>query len=189
MSVEGWALCRRGCLGYRFEKSDQGERVYRIDYRNFRTNNDYLDYLLLFRDAGWDHIGGSKGSGYQYFAARKENVSTDIFSDQASRAARYQSMARTWITLLVVYLALFLFSVATGTYDFGFYADPLKFYTVPDLVSFEAEPARFWLYALIETPFVLLRSAYYVLIPLMLGICLYCIAKAWLLGSHSSRLS
>lgn len=191
MAIEGWELCHRGLFGYRFRKSEEGEHIYRIDYRYFKRTSDYLDYLLLFHDAGWDHVEGSKWSGYQYFVAREGNPDTDIFSDEATRAARYRSIADRWLEVLFLYMILLVIGVSIGGYDFEVYTNPAKLYLTPGL--WDMEGARFWFAFLFETPFALLRGAWSFLFPVvvvgslvMIAVSVVYAVKTWALSKSDS---
>ena len=66
MAEQGFALVRRNCFGfYRFLSSEPKDTPIRIDYRPFRCEADFMDYVALFEDSGWKHIAGSRWSGMQ----------------------------------------------------------------------------------------------------------------------------
>lgn len=189
MATEGWELCHRGFFGYRFRRSEEGERVYRIDYRYFKRPSDYLDYLLLFHDAGWDYVDGSRWSGYQYFAARENAAGTDIFSDEATRAARYRNIAERWLEVLFLYMVVLVIGISVGGFDFEIYANPAKLYLTPGL--WDMEGMQFLFSFLFETPFALLRGAWTFLFPIiivssvaMIVMSVFYATKTWALGKH-----
>lgn len=183
MSTQGWDFSRRDLFGYWFYRSDQGERIYRIDYRNFKSKSDYTDYLALFQDAGWEHVEGSTWSGYQYFASREGSADAEIFSDEATRAARYRRIAETWSSAFVVYLALFIIFIAQGSIDFEALANPAKLYLTPGLWA--SEGARFWFAFLFETPFALGRGFWWLVLPAFLLVSGCYLFRAWTLGNRS----
>lgn len=182
MSAEGRDLCRRGSFGYWFYRSDQGERIYRIDYRSFKRKSDFEDYLALFQDAGWEHVAGSTWSGYQYFASREGSADTEIFSDDATRAGRYRRIAETWSSIFVVYLAFFVVLIAQGSIDFEALIHPSKLYFTPGL--WEREGVQFWFAFLFETPFALGRGFWWLILPAFLLVSGYYLFKAWTLGKR-----
>lgn len=55
MSQEGWHLTSPSFV-YRFEKGDPADMVYRMDFQSLRKT-DIKEYLGLFKDAGWEHVG------------------------------------------------------------------------------------------------------------------------------------
>ena len=82
-SNEGWELYDKK-MEYKFRKTAYFPTI-KIDYRTFKSKNDFQDYKTLFKDSGWEHIIGSKTSGKQYFKKTERNASTDIFSDNLLR--------------------------------------------------------------------------------------------------------
>ena len=102
MSKQGWHLSTFGPFGYyKFDQGFAKDYVYRLDY--IRDRKDYANYLQLFNDAGWSHLG--EMAGWQYF--RKEAVEGDdleIYSDNESKAQKYQRI----LTLLVIILPLLI---------------------------------------------------------------------------------
>lgn len=80
---------------------------------------DYQNYLQLFIDAGWEHIG--KMGGWQYFrkSIQGDNV-PEIYTDNTSKAQKYQRVLITLVILLPV-LTMFVIRPATegsALYDF-----------------------------------------------------------------------
>ncbi len=102
MSQIGWHLSTVGIPGfYNFEQGFAKDYVYRLDYISNRK--DYANYLQLFTDTGWDHLG--EMSGWQYF--RKESINgenLEIYSDNESKANKYQRI----LLLLVIILPLLI---------------------------------------------------------------------------------
>lgn len=89
MSKKGYHLSSVGIPSiYNFTVAEPRDYVYRLDFRSF-AKKDNLEYLQLFRDAGWEYIGGM--SAWQYFRkeARPGEV-TEIFSDYHSKIAKYK---------------------------------------------------------------------------------------------------
>jgi hypothetical protein len=80
-----------------------------MDYITDRK--DYQNYLQLFKDAGWEHIG--EMGGWQYFrTAGSGNAIPEIYTDKDSKAQKYQRV----ITILVIFLPIF-FSIITRPVD------------------------------------------------------------------------
>ncbi|EOU1871536.1 DUF2812 domain-containing protein [Clostridium perfringens] len=107
ISKRGYELTN-AYFGYRFKKTSKKDIIYKIDYRTFKNIKDFEDYCLLFEDAGWKHICGSKSSGNQYFIKLKNNSSHDIFSDSLSRADRYKKLCNLYSTFAFTFIALSL---------------------------------------------------------------------------------
>jgi hypothetical protein len=99
MSAVGNHLLKVGfpCF-YTFTVGRPRRYVYRLDYQpGFKKDRD--DYLQIFSDAGWDHIG--EMSSWQYF--RKEAApgeQPEIFTDNESKVTKYKR--------LLGYLGIFL---------------------------------------------------------------------------------
>lgn len=102
MSRQGWHLTSVSVPTiYKFEQGFAKDYVYRLDY--IRDRKDYANYLQLFNDSGWDHMG--EMNGWQYF--RKEALhgeELDIYSDNESKAKKYQRI----LLLLVIILPLMI---------------------------------------------------------------------------------
>ena len=100
MSQEGYHLSSVGPPGfYTFSLVEPRNYVYRLDYQWFHKK-DKAEYLQLFQDTGWEHIG--EMSAWQYF--RKEVKSTEtneIFTDVESKIAKYKRV--------LAYLGFFYF--------------------------------------------------------------------------------
>jgi hypothetical protein len=99
MSGKGYHLAEVGFPGlYRFISEQPRHYVYRLDYQpGFKKDRD--DYLQIFSDAGWEHIG--EMSAWQYF--RKEAApgeQPEIFTDNESKVTKYKR--------LLGYLGIFL---------------------------------------------------------------------------------
>ncbi|MGX7149797.1 DUF2812 domain-containing protein [Enterococcus ureasiticus] len=108
MAEQGWGLIKYSTWGiYTFEKIIPKNLNYRIDYQIFKKKADYLAYLTLFEDSGWQHISGTKSSGFQFFTPlNSKNQDLDIFSDTSSSNERYKRLydqAILWATLMFLY--------------------------------------------------------------------------------------
>ncbi len=83
---------------YTFNVGEPRNIAYRLDYQpSFKKDRD--EYLQIFRDAGWEHIG--EMSAWQYF--RKEAApgeTPEIFTDNESKISKYKR--------LLGYLCIFL---------------------------------------------------------------------------------
>jgi hypothetical protein len=106
MSRKGFHLKAVGMPGsYTFTPGTPGDTVYRLDY--FKNRKDRAGYLQFFQDAGWIHIG--EMSGWQYF--RKEATdgeAPEIYSDNGSKANKYQRILLSLIIFLPLYSYFFL---------------------------------------------------------------------------------
>lgn len=104
MAQDGWHLISPNPFGsYTFESGEPNDVIYRLDYISGST--DKAEYFQLFRDAGWEHI--DEMGGWQYF--RKEYVDGEIyeiFSDNESKAKKYERVLLFLVILMPVYMML-----------------------------------------------------------------------------------
>jgi len=89
MSQKGYHLISVSMPGfYTFSVSEPRNYIYRLDYQTFHKK-DRQEYLQLFRDAGWEHIG--EMSAWQYFGKEvKPGETTEIFTDVESKITKYR---------------------------------------------------------------------------------------------------
>jgi hypothetical protein len=161
---------------YRFLRGKPEKTNIRIDYRVFKKQADFEDYLALFEDSGWKHIAGTKGSGYQYFKQAGGIDTGDIFSDRDSKAARYKRMSRMWASLAAIYIPVFFLLLATKTVDGGAFLQPKELYLTQGL--WEKAGTEFWRAFWFETPFALFRGLLWMSFPLMIILYVFFSMKA-----------
>lgn len=88
------------CL-YQFESGRPRDAIYRMDFIVDRKN--YENYLQLFKDAGWEHLG--EMGGWQYFRTEAgEGTVPEIYTDPDSKAQKYQRL----MAVLVVFVPILL---------------------------------------------------------------------------------
>jgi len=85
---------------YTFEKGKPRNDFYRLDFlSNYR---DEANYLQLFADAGWRHVG--KYGSWQYFRKTAiEGETPEIFTDNDSKVKKYRRV----ITFLVIFFPIY----------------------------------------------------------------------------------
>lgn len=172
MARQGYLLTRKTLLGYVFEPCGTTNAIIKMDYRIFKKRDDFEDYRALFEDSGWEHIAGTKSSGYQYFKkVDKDQGSIDIFSDVNSRAGRYKRLSDMWATLVCCFIPLMSAVISSGAMDMGVLRDPKALYQTPGLWDLSGE--AFWSAFLFETPFALFRGFFWLFIPAMIAMYLY----------------
>ncbi len=103
MAQEGWHLQSLGLPGeYTFVAGEPRQDVYRLDY--IIDRKEYQNYLQLFQDAGWEHIG--QMGGWQYFKTRMQGSRVpEIYTDNASKQQKYARL----MLLLFIFLPIFIF--------------------------------------------------------------------------------
>lgn len=104
MAQEGWHLQAPGTFGfYTFAQGKPRNVSYRLDF--ITTNKDKEEYLQLFADAGWEHLGAM--GGWQYF--RKEatgDETPEIYTDNESKVYKYQRLFFFLVIFLPIYLTM-----------------------------------------------------------------------------------
>lgn len=100
MAQKGWHFKSVSAPGtYTFEQGEARDFIYRLDY--FIDQKNRLNYLQIFQDAGWEHMG--EMGGWQYF--RKATIpgeELEIFSDNESKAKKYQRILFILVALLPI---------------------------------------------------------------------------------------
>ena len=99
MAQQGWHLSEIGPHGfYTFAKAEPADMVYQLDYL-VPGKQDHQEYLQLFQDAGWEHLG--EMVGWQYWRKRAEpGQDPRIYTDPVSKTEKYSR--------LLGYLAIFV---------------------------------------------------------------------------------
>lgn len=62
MANRGWELSEKKTK-YKFHKVSPNNTIMKIDYRNFKSKEDFENYITFFEDCGWKHVAGTKTSG------------------------------------------------------------------------------------------------------------------------------
>lgn len=180
MAADGFAVTAVNGYGrYTFQNCKPSKFDYRIDYRRFRKNEDFLDYCTLFEDSGWKHIGGTKSSGTQYFVKVLPGASADIFSDTASRSGRYKRLSEMWLHLFIAFLPIAVALFMTGEINPLAFVNPRALYYTPHLWS--RTGVDFWRAFLFETPFAVGRGYLWLFIPVCLLLYFYFFYRAYAL--------
>lgn len=119
MARSGWHLRSVAFPNrYEFDRGVPRDVAYRLDFHS--GSKDMAEYLRLFADAGWEHVG--QYGGWQYFRVEAHpGEAPQIFSDNATKAAKYRRV----IGLLVALLPMVLFwttrlGVAGGPLGFAY---------------------------------------------------------------------
>lgn len=170
MAKRGFVLKKYSSLGvYTFVKGASIDLHYRVDYRVFKNKRDFQEYKILFEDAGWEHVSGTKFSGGQFFIPKIPNIGLqDIFSDTESKLARYKRFINQCIYScmgMVVYMFILL-----SQYGFNF-SNLNWIYLTPGL--WEKNGGDFWRSFIFETPFVVLRVLPFIIFMIFMIKCGY----------------
>ncbi|MFD1779382.1 DUF2812 domain-containing protein [Fredinandcohnia salidurans] len=161
---------------YQFRTAEPENVNIKIDYRKFRSKEDFIDYITLFEDCGWKHIAGTKSSGTQYFKKVSESADEDIFSDPDSRAFRYKRLSKMYMTLAICYLPILIGLISQDYFYASALLNPKELYYTPGL--WEKAGMDFWGAFLFETPFALFRAIIVFFFPIMVILYLIFSIKA-----------
>lgn len=99
---DGWKLVKLipPCF-YTFESCTPEDVIYRIDYRNSRQTEEYMQ---MVKDFGWEFF--TQCVGWLYFRKPAADVDTEaegeLFSDGESRVEMVQQIARTRLIPLTI---------------------------------------------------------------------------------------
>jgi hypothetical protein len=106
MSKQGYHLSSLGFPGfYTFNRGEPKEYIYRLDYQTFRKK-DKREYLQLFKDAGWEHLGAI--GPWQYFRKEaRQGETNEIFTDKESKIGKYKR---------VIYFLSFFYIMVTSLF-------------------------------------------------------------------------
>lgn len=85
----GWHVERMGLVGYTLIKGTPAEIAYRLDVGPPR--GDRTEYLGLFRDAGWEHVG-CRGIWHLFRKPVVDGDVPEIHTDPESRIAMYRRL-------------------------------------------------------------------------------------------------
>ena len=181
---EGNIFIKKGLL-YKFVKQTPQKVSFGIDYRTFRKKVDYIDYLSLFEDTGWQHKSGSMYSGTQYFTRESaEQEDNSIFSDRPSPWVRYKKKAASYLQSATIILMILVVEHLLGQMDLSMILHPSRLFLTPGL--WEKTGQAFWNSFLFELPFALIFR----LLPLLLILALIIlsfISGLWALHIYRSH--
>ncbi|GGE71919.1 DUF2812 domain-containing protein [Priestia taiwanensis] len=130
MLNEGWVL-----KGYHPEKlqpctyyfdsiqyEEQKNRTYKIDYRVFRKEDDFLEYKSIFEDTGWTLLSIDKLYAKHIFYTNQPDANCTIFSDVESYKGREKRKMASARNMVLVSASFFIVSLFTDIlYDWDLY--------------------------------------------------------------------
>ena len=101
MALDGWHFQSVTFPGYYiFEKGEPRNDFYRLDFLS--NYKDKANYLQLFEDAGWSHIG--EYGSWQYFRKTALNDEVpEIFTDNESKQKKYSRILLFLIIFFPIY--------------------------------------------------------------------------------------
>jgi len=104
MAQKGWFLTDYTFLVYTFVSGEPADYIYKLDYLG-SGRRDLDEYLVIFADAGWEHV--AQFIGWHYFRSPAETCTVpDIYSDNQSKIEKYRRLLRVMTMLFASNLAL-----------------------------------------------------------------------------------
>jgi hypothetical protein len=89
---------------YRFRRGERADYAYRLDFQTTRRQ-DKADYLQLFADAGWEHVG-EMGSWHYFRRPVTGGEAPEIFTDPESKAQKYGRVLALHVVFIVPWIAI-----------------------------------------------------------------------------------
>ncbi len=102
MALSGWHFKSVTFPGnYTFVKGEPRNDVYRLDFLSNYKDKD--NYLQLFEDAGWNHVG--EYGSWQYFRkTAMDDEALEIFTDNESKQKKYGRILLFLIIFMPIYI-------------------------------------------------------------------------------------
>lgn len=179
MAKEGYEFKKVSWRGHYFEKSELKDTIIRIDYRTFKCKEDFVDYITLFKDSGWEHIYGGENLGLQYFKKVDENSDEDIFSDNTSKAGRYKKIFNAYITFTICWIPIVSMPLYSDSLKYNQLLKPETLFYTPDLWSLTG--LNFLGGFLFELPLAIARFLVIILAPVLAIFYLFMSIKSYML--------
>lgn len=148
MAEKGWLCTHVSSLNfYQFEKRAESDHVIRIDYQSFKSKEAKERYIELYKEYGWQYLGG----GYLHYWLKPADGRDDLFSDRSSKKAYLNRLLSYYGTLAIsmIFITFLLFNNSSQ------YSSLKQAYFTPGL--WDKEGKDFIFAFLFETPFALLR--------------------------------
>jgi len=118
MAEKGWRLVSVAPCVYKFQRSESEKVVFRLDYK-MSSDKDYQEYLMLFKDAGWELF--ATFSNWHYFKIKPENKEVpEIYNSSKSKAQKYRRLLKILPGVLALVPPYWLlFSPSFGFINYG----------------------------------------------------------------------
>jgi len=139
MARSGWHLTAPKGIFYRFAKGEPAGVVYRLDYQRPARGN-LKEYLGLFKDAGWEHVG--EFANWHYFRIRAgEGPAPEIHTDPESKIAMFRRLLASLGIVSVAVWTPFITSLADHSHPHS------RWYSIR---GFQIAVLAFLLYAVVR---------------------------------------
>ncbi|MEI0736532.1 DUF2812 domain-containing protein [Paenibacillus sp. JTLBN-2024] len=165
MARQGYQLINKS-VAYEFAPAKPEEANYRIDYRFFKTRQDFEDYKALFEDCGWTHVAGKKAPEPNILSKRATGETTTFFPTSIRRRPGTNASRICGCRWLAASFRFFAVLISTGAIQVTAFVKPKLLYYTPGL--WEMSGSQFWRSFLFETPFAVMRGFSWAVIPIMI---------------------
>ncbi|MDD9268156.1 DUF2812 domain-containing protein [Paenibacillus sp. GCM10023248] len=110
LSAQGLHLDKPGVIRNRFESNPELRYVYRMDYQKIVGQEQVNEYVALFEDSGWEHVGTIMG--WHYFRKPyREGGTYDIYTDRLSVRQLLQRVQTTLGILAIANVPLLIMNL------------------------------------------------------------------------------
>ncbi|QDP39922.1 DUF2812 domain-containing protein [Radiobacillus deserti] len=117
MANNGWDFIRYNWFFYTFKRTEPKDYVYKLDYKGNRKN-DVAEYINLFEDAGWEHVGRFQDWYYFRTNASLHKETPDIYSHLESKVKKYKDLSNFILNVLIAVLTIFFTIVLPAKYAY-----------------------------------------------------------------------
>lgn len=92
------------------QKHEQKAWIFKIDFREFDEEEEYFDYIEVFKESGWSTLS-KPGYAKHIFYTKANNQNQDIFSDADSRLEREKRVMHDASKNGMIYLGFLITSM------------------------------------------------------------------------------
>lgn len=112
MSAKGYNLISYTAIKYIFEKTNDTDYIYRIEYLDEGKSKDNLEnYLEFLEESGIEFV--SRYNNWIYLRCKANCGRFDLFTDLDSKIKHYKSILKTYTTLMLCLLPIFISSMVS----------------------------------------------------------------------------
>ncbi len=117
MHKNGWRFTYMNFLIYHFEKCEPEDVVYQLDF-NPEGSKNKEEYVRMFNDCGWEYLQDFAGYSYFRKPRAEMNGDEKIFCDDESRLEMMKRVfQRRMIPLIILFLCVILPNVSRHQID------------------------------------------------------------------------
>lgn len=116
-SKQGLHLAKPGLVRSKYQRSLDARYVYRLDYQpQLRTQDAKTEYLILYSEAGWEHLG--ECTGWHYFRQPwSPGRKPALYTDKESLHQFYRRIRNALVFVLLMEVAGFMLNISVLTLE------------------------------------------------------------------------